>query len=51
MVGSLVAWFLIPDMSRELETEDAKFRAYLKENGYDVSSYGETLVVNARASA
>lgn len=50
VVGGLVAWFLIPDMSRELETEDAKFKAYLEENGYDVSLYGEALVVNARAS-
>ncbi|KXG47971.1 Major facilitator superfamily domain, general substrate transporter [Penicillium griseofulvum] len=48
VVGGLVAWFLIPDMSRELETEDAKFKAYLEEQGYDVSLYGEALVVNAR---
>jgi MFS family permease len=50
MVGGILSWFLIPDMSRELETEDAKFKAYLEENGYDISSYGEALVVNARAS-
>lgn len=50
VVGGLIAWFLIPDMSRELETEDSKFKAYLEENGYDVSLYGEALVVNARAS-
>lgn len=47
--GGLVAWFLIPDMSRELETEDVKFKACLEENGYDVSLYGEALVVKARA--
>ncbi|KAL4897194.1 MFS general substrate transporter [Aspergillus ambiguus] len=41
LVGGLVAWFLIPDMSRELETEDARFKAYLEEHGYDVSHYGE----------
>ncbi|KUM64141.1 hypothetical protein ACN42_g2957 [Penicillium freii] len=43
VVGGLVAWFLIPDMSRELETEDTKFRTYLEENGYGVSLYGEAL--------
>ncbi|KAJ5462096.1 uncharacterized protein N7458_003648 [Penicillium daleae] len=46
VVGGLIAWFLIPDMSRELETEDARFRAYLQENGYDIDLYGEALVVN-----
>ena len=51
MAGGILSWFLIPDMSRELETEDAKFKAYLEENGYDISMYGEALVVNARASA
>jgi hypothetical protein len=35
-------------MSRELETEDARFKAYLEENGYDVSEYGEALVINQR---
>ncbi|KAE8377293.1 major facilitator superfamily domain-containing protein [Aspergillus bertholletiae] len=41
VVGGLIAWFLIPDMSRELEDEDARFKAYLEENGYDVSHYGD----------
>ncbi|OJJ76013.1 hypothetical protein ASPBRDRAFT_51692 [Aspergillus brasiliensis CBS 101740] len=50
MVGALIAWFLIPDMSRELETEDARFRAYLEENGYDISSYGEALCVERKDS-
>ncbi|RAH60415.1 MFS general substrate transporter [Aspergillus piperis CBS 112811] len=48
MVGALIAWFLIPDMSRELETEDARFKAYLEENGYDISSYGEALYVEQK---
>ncbi|KAJ5831707.1 hypothetical protein N7474_000018 [Penicillium riverlandense] len=48
VVGGLIAWFLIPDMSRELETEDARFKAYLAEHGYDISMYGEALVVNAK---
>ncbi|KAJ5641998.1 hypothetical protein N7490_005998 [Penicillium lividum] len=49
IVGGLISWFMIPDMSRELETEDARFKAYLEENGYDVSEYGEALVINERA--
>ncbi|KAG2016947.1 hypothetical protein GB937_005851 [Aspergillus fischeri] len=44
VLGGLCSWFLIPDMSRELETEDARFKAYLEENGYDISHYGEALV-------
>lgn len=51
VVGGLIAWFLIPDMSRELESEDAKFKTYLAENGYDVSIYGEALVINPRTSS
>ncbi|KAJ6007302.1 hypothetical protein N7540_011278 [Penicillium herquei] len=47
MVGGIVAWFLIPDMGRELETEDARFKAYLEENGYDITNYGEGALVVA----
>ncbi|KJK65105.1 MFS like protein [Aspergillus parasiticus SU-1] len=49
VVGGLIAWFLIPDMSRELEDEDARFKAYLEENGYDVSHYGEALQVDRKS--
>ncbi|KAJ5597161.1 hypothetical protein N7450_003619 [Penicillium hetheringtonii] len=45
LVGTLVTWYLIPDMSRELETEDSRFKAYLEENGYDITSYGEDELV------
>ena len=48
LVGGLIAWFLIPDMSRELETEDARFKAYLEENGYDIGHYGESLQVDRK---
>lgn len=34
MTGAVITWFLVPDMERELESEDAKFRRYLEENGY-----------------
>ncbi|GIK01644.1 hypothetical protein Aspvir_005682 [Aspergillus viridinutans] len=48
VLGGLCSWFLIPDMSRELETEDARFKAYLEENGYNISHYGEALLVERR---
>ncbi|KAJ5398318.1 hypothetical protein N7509_006431 [Penicillium cosmopolitanum] len=48
IVGALITWFLIPDMSRELETEDARFKTYLEENGYDITSYGEEELVVQR---
>jgi hypothetical protein len=41
-VGGLVAWFLIPDKDKELESEDAQFRLYLEQNGYE-GSFGESL--------
>ncbi|GES61955.1 inorganic phosphate transporter [Aspergillus terreus] len=41
LVGGVVAWWLIPDMARDLETENARFRAFLVENGVDTSRYGE----------
>jgi MFS family permease len=48
VVGGLISWFLIPDRSRELENEDAKFKAYLEQNGYDISNYGSGLVAVRR---
>jgi hypothetical protein len=40
VVGAVVAWWLIPDMERELESEDERFRVYLEENGYDPVGHG-----------
>ncbi|BCS17216.1 uncharacterized protein APUU_10044S [Aspergillus puulaauensis] len=40
IVGGIIAWWLIPDMQRELESEDIKFRAYLEDNGYDAAGLG-----------
>ncbi|KAL1965494.1 hypothetical protein VTN77DRAFT_5750 [Rasamsonia byssochlamydoides] len=37
IVGGLVPWFLIPDMSREVEMEDVRFQRYLEKNGYEIS--------------
>ncbi|KAJ9661294.1 hypothetical protein H2198_002037 [Neophaeococcomyces mojaviensis] len=41
-IGSLISWFPIPDKSRDLEDEKARFRGYLAANGY-VGSFGESL--------
>jgi len=41
-VGGIISWTLIPDKERDLEDEDAKFRAYLLEHGYD-AGIGESL--------
>ena len=41
-VGGLISWFLIPDREKDLESEDARFRAYLKENGFQ-GVFGDSL--------
>lgn len=40
VVGGIIAWVLIPDMERDLEGEDVRFRRYLEENGFDTSTLG-----------
>lgn len=40
MTGALISWFLIPDRSRDLASEDDEFRMYLAANGY-VGKFGE----------
>lgn len=40
IVGGIIAWVFIPDMERDLEGEDVKFRRYLEENGFDTSGLG-----------
>lgn len=34
--GALSSWFIIPDISNRLENEDDAWKAYLKENGYEI---------------
>lgn len=41
-VGAAISWLLIPDKERDLESEDARFRAYLVANGY-TGTFGESL--------
>ncbi|ESK93933.1 metabolite transport [Moniliophthora roreri MCA 2997] len=40
VIGAALVWFLVPDMDEQLESEDAKFKKYLEENGYDTSEMG-----------
>lgn len=36
VAGALTSWFIIPDISNRLENEDDAWKAYLKENGYEI---------------
>lgn len=47
LVGALATYLLIPEMDRDLNVEDAAFKAYLEENGWDTSSMGESLEKSA----
>ncbi|RDW67025.1 hypothetical protein BP5796_09774 [Coleophoma crateriformis] len=40
VVGTLCVWFLIPNHPDNLEDEDARFRAFLEENGYPTENIG-----------
>ncbi|KAH7303873.1 major facilitator superfamily domain-containing protein [Stachybotrys elegans] len=35
VLGALVAWFVIPDVSRRLEDDDAAWKVYLADNGWE----------------
>lgn len=50
MVGCLLTWFLIPDKEKDLESEDARFRAYLEENGYE-GTFGESIDDEIKSTA
>ncbi|PON24243.1 hypothetical protein TGAM01_v206931 [Trichoderma gamsii] len=50
MVGCLITWFLIPDEEKDLESEDARFRAYLEENGYK-GTFGESVDAEVKSTA
>ncbi|KAK4494763.1 hypothetical protein PRZ48_014119 [Zasmidium cellare] len=41
-VGGIIAYTLIPNRERDLEDEDAKFRAYLAEHGFS-TDFGESI--------
>ena len=49
-VGAIIAYTLIPNRDRELESEDAKFRAYLAEHGFS-TEFGETLEQELKSTA
>ncbi|KAM0692107.1 hypothetical protein Q7P36_008308 [Cladosporium allicinum] len=35
LVGALIAWFVVPEMSNRLDDEDDAWKAYLAENGWE----------------
>ncbi|KIX09544.1 uncharacterized protein Z518_00624 [Rhinocladiella mackenziei CBS 650.93] len=49
-IGGIIAWTLIPDRERDLESEDAKFRQYLEAHGYD-GDFGESLIQEIRTTS
>jgi len=38
--GAISSWFIIPDISSVLDSEDDKWKEYLKESGYEIE-WGE----------
>jgi len=49
MMGGLISWFLIPDRSRDLETEDEQYRLYLERNGWQ-ASFGQSLAEEVKST-
>ena len=47
LVGAIVTWFFIPEMKRDLATEDEVWKQYCEANGVDMSDMGEALVSSA----
>lgn len=47
MAGAIVTWFFIPEMPRDLASEDLLFKEYLEANGWETSGWGESLVASA----
>lgn len=41
VLGGLIAFFVIPDVSRNLEEDDAAWKVYLADNGWD-AQWGDT---------
>ncbi|OQU97322.1 hypothetical protein CLAIMM_03268 [Cladophialophora immunda] len=48
--GGIISWVFIPDRDRELESEDAKFREFLADHGYE-GEFGESLIEEVRTTA
>ena len=48
LVGALLAWFVIPDMSSRLEDEDEAWKAYLAQNGWE-AEWGDRESRNPKA--
>jgi hypothetical protein len=50
LVGGIIAWFFIPDKERDLESEDARFREFLAENGYE-GLFGESIEAEIKTTS
>jgi hypothetical protein len=37
VLGALIAWFVIPDVSRKLEDDDAAWKVYLADHGWNAT--------------
>lgn len=45
VLGGLIAFFVIPDVSRKLEDDDAAWKVYLADNGWD-ATWGDNETVD-----
>lgn len=41
LLGALIAFFVIPDADRRLDDEDERWKAYLRENGWEGAAWGD----------
>ena len=48
LVGALLAWFVVPDMSSRLEDEDEEWKRYLAANGWQ-ADWGDEVTVDPKA--
>ncbi|KAK4943305.1 hypothetical protein LTR10_017148 [Elasticomyces elasticus] len=49
-LGGIIAWTLIPDRDRQLDSEDVKFREYLAAHGYE-ADFGESLIQEVKTTS
>lgn len=45
VVGALVAWFVIPDVSRRLDEDDEAWKSYLRDHGWE-ASWGDSVTMD-----
>lgn len=48
IVSALLAFFCLPEIGQDtIDAEDARFKTYLVENGYDVQRMGKTVSMSS----